>query len=326
MSYLRPDPQSGRLYFDITPQSQSGGEQGKSLLNNFEEDIGVKMLLHNRIEGIIPISCQHIDEMPRIYYETDNMQTLEQRFQDETLTVKTASTILQSLLQALLSTEPYFIEKEKILLSEDSVFLCGDGNRVWLCYYPLERQNVYDGLKRVMEFLMKHLEHKDREKAAFFYGIYNMISNQSVTLEELAEHLRSQEHTQIKSGERTDKRSAVNKHKESTIAQSINVHCLVRKTDKIKNRLVSLAVPEEIPLRGDILRIGRQPQQDISLIPAQVSREHAVIYCEGDIFQIEDKNSLNGTYVNGRKISAYVKVPCHPGDIITFADIPYQLV
>lgn len=52
----------------------------------------------------------------------------------------------------------------------------------------------------------------------------------------------------------------------------------------------------------DEMIVGREPDCDISLPDRQVSRRHAVVRrCEGD-YVIEDCNSKNGTYVNGRRL------------------------
>ena len=50
--------------------------------------------------------------------------------------------------------------------------------------------------------------------------------------------------------------------------------------------------------------IGRSPECDIFLDDVTVSRRHAEIVREGDEFTIRDLGSLNGTYVNRRRIES----------------------
>ncbi len=50
------------------------------------------------------------------------------------------------------------------------------------------------------------------------------------------------------------------------------------------------------------LRIGRGREVEICLPDAAASRNHAVIVCEGDGFQVEDLGSTNGTRVNGEPV------------------------
>jgi FHA domain/zinc-ribbon domain len=50
--------------------------------------------------------------------------------------------------------------------------------------------------------------------------------------------------------------------------------------------------------------IGRSPECDIFLDDVTVSRRHAEIAREDDVFTIRDLGSLNGTYVNRKRIES----------------------
>jgi len=54
--------------------------------------------------------------------------------------------------------------------------------------------------------------------------------------------------------------------------------------------------------KGESTTIGRSPDCDIFLDDVTVSRRHAVIVRDGASFTIEDQGSLNGTFVNRRRI------------------------
>lgn len=56
------------------------------------------------------------------------------------------------------------------------------------------------------------------------------------------------------------------------------------------------------PLESDRAILGRHPDCDVVLEVGAVSRQHAQIIREGQQFFVEDLNSRNGTYVNGRMI------------------------
>ena len=56
--------------------------------------------------------------------------------------------------------------------------------------------------------------------------------------------------------------------------------------------------------QGPRTTIGRSPDCDIFLDDVTVSRNHAVLHGDGDTFTIEDQGSLNGTFVNRRRVES----------------------
>ena len=61
-------------------------------------------------------------------------------------------------------------------------------------------------------------------------------------------------------------------------------------------------VGEYFTPQGDRTTIGRSPDCDIFLDDVTVSRKHAVLMERGGAYVIEDQGSLNGTFVNRKRI------------------------
>ena len=62
---------------------------------------------------------------------------------------------------------------------------------------------------------------------------------------------------------------------------------------------------EGFPVSGDRMTIGRSPDAELFLDDVTVSRNHAVLVRRGDGLYIDDLGSLNGTYVNRRRIDSH---------------------
>jgi len=56
--------------------------------------------------------------------------------------------------------------------------------------------------------------------------------------------------------------------------------------------------------QGERTTIGRSPDCDIFLDDVTVSRKHAVLVQKDDAYYIEDQGSLNGTFLNRRRIES----------------------
>jgi hypothetical protein len=62
---------------------------------------------------------------------------------------------------------------------------------------------------------------------------------------------------------------------------------------------------ETVSFDSDVLTIGRSPHSDLFLDDVTVSRHHARVIRDESGYLIEDLNSLNGTYVNRKRIERH---------------------
>src|ERR687889_2668768 len=61
-------------------------------------------------------------------------------------------------------------------------------------------------------------------------------------------------------------------------------------------------VIKEVQLTKDRTTLGRRPYNDIVIDNLAVSGEHAVLQLTGNEVYLEDLNSTNGTYINGKAV------------------------
>ena len=61
---------------------------------------------------------------------------------------------------------------------------------------------------------------------------------------------------------------------------------------------------ESFALERDRMSVGRSPESDVFLDDVTVSRDHALIVRRGSDYYLDDCGSLNGTYINRRRIES----------------------
>jgi hypothetical protein len=84
-------------------------------------------------------------------------------------------------------------------------------------------------------------------------------------------------------------------------------------------RVPVLALPRE---EGRSVTIGRAPDCDFQLADTSVSRRHAELWRDGDRWLLKDLGSLNGTRLNGMRVTEEVEV--RPGDHISLAGVRFR--
>ena len=64
-------------------------------------------------------------------------------------------------------------------------------------------------------------------------------------------------------------------------------------------------VGQSFPLTGEKMTIGRSPEAGVFLDDVTVSRDHAVLVRRSGAWFLDDSGSLNGTYVNRRRVDSH---------------------
>jgi len=64
-------------------------------------------------------------------------------------------------------------------------------------------------------------------------------------------------------------------------------------------------VGQSFPLTGEQMTIGRSPDAEVFLDDVTVSRDHATLVKRSGAWFLDDSGSLNGTYVNRRRIESH---------------------
>jgi len=78
-----------------------------------------------------------------------------------------------------------------------------------------------------------------------------------------------------------------------------------------------------VPLSDEVTHLGRGLSADVRLDDATVSRKHAVVVRRGDDVVILDDRSMNGTFVNGERITEAVLAD---GDSIALGRVGLRFV
>lgn len=78
-----------------------------------------------------------------------------------------------------------------------------------------------------------------------------------------------------------------------------------------------------IPWETDRITLGRAAECELVLATPEISRRHALLVRDGDRYEVRDLESINGTMVNGQKITRH---PLRSGDVVRIEDFEITFV
>lgn len=77
------------------------------------------------------------------------------------------------------------------------------------------------------------------------------------------------------------------------------------------------------PITASPLRIGRDPENEVAIDDARLSRQHARVLLHNGAVWVQDAGSRNGVFVNGRRVADHKQVKI--GDLISFGGQEFEV-
>lgn len=97
-------------------------------------------------------------------------------------------------------------------------------------------------------------------------------------------------------------------------------------TPQKEARLIVLSNGQSIPLRGELMVVGRQDPTlgifpEVNLADKTVGRRHAYLHHKQGTFSVEDLNALNKTRLNGVTLTPHEEHILRDGDVLRFGSV-----
>lgn len=299
------------------------------------------MLEHNEIEGFLPFEYVYIDNQIRFRYSYAAMRPLTVLFKEKQAGGQDCYLLLAGVLGIILRGQEYLLDERGYLLRPEWIFWNCQEKRAAVCYLPGEKNHTSEDFIRLVEFLMKHMEHKNTAMVEMVYALYDVLKADGLQAEK---NLLMIQELQAKSSFLSSGGQAIAKGQEnvkesfrSGMAEKEKLYT-GKKGEKERrfflkwsgNALtgkISCRLPEAVKLfsiAGEAT-VGRSEGCTHVLPFLQVSREQAVFSEEDGRLYLTDTASCNGTWLNGIRLSPGEKMECLPGDKVSFADITYLI-
>jgi len=188
----------------------------------------------------------------------------------------------------------------------------------------LEQARELDGVRSTSQELTEQIRHRDQTVAVQTERIANLCASVQHLQDELAaKHLE-----QGASARQIEALQAeLHQHVEAMHAIRRDIQQVALQTRRNEGgTLLRTLTRDDVEgvvhlLNKSSISIGRGPESDIQLRSSSVSRYHAVLRISHDAVILEDMNSTNGCYVNGRRVTRQL---LKDGDMLQVGAVPLR--
>ena len=382
-------------------------------------DYCMKMLENNDIEGFLPMRSVSVNNQLSYLYDISGNIPLEEKYSGKELSAEDIVRIAGQIREIIEVSESYMLNIDGVLFDIRYIF-CGINDMSWnFVYNSSAASDARDGIKRVLEFILGKLDHKDGNAVILGYGLYKRVCHGEIpitrifdNIEELTEDKKDVEYelnrrqypsvmpesiiqeeektspdykkyiipgaavgvaavilAAVLSGaamavvvfliciavlaaflifkmrgqfwERIVRREVDMPYEADTPQLSVsrqnvmagvtsnivdNATVLMSMENTSLRRIVKDGPRDEYMLTQGNVSIGSGASADILIKDSGISRLHARLTKEGEMYFIKDMNSTNGTWVNEHRLSVYEMCPVKNGDIIRLAQSRFELI
>lgn len=322
-------------------------------INKKVDSFQLEMLSRNRIPGLLPITQKE----DVFLVDTKGYMPLKSYLESHTITVKTFKMLLECFLSIMQDSLLYYLKWSNYELSCDQIYISTDIQSLALIYLPFDEEGeVFNPVKSfVLESLMLNAKFNTEEDWNFMILGINSLNSTALSMSQLEMlhevfHLRVErivDNTVVTTVNEVVQEEKVKPKRQKLSELGFLKKIVKEKTDPylkkednssggktilLKRQSAGLKlIPEnakqpEILVSKNNLVLGRHKKSvDVYLKDSSIGKYHAELIFDNDKYYVRDLNSLNGSYLNGEKISSYETKEIRHNDQIAFANINYRV-
>lgn len=151
-------------------------------------DYRMKMLLQNKIKGLLPITHRQINGENKYYYEINSLQPLDRLIEKHELKYGDLRTVLLGCIHLFERLEEYLLSGEQIIIKPEFIYVNVENMEPNFVCYPDYTSNVRLSFMEFIDILLAHIDHTDEDAVMLGYQAYRYTRNPNYVLNEIKKY------------------------------------------------------------------------------------------------------------------------------------------
>ena len=150
-----------------------------------------RMLAGNEIQGLLRMHIRYQDGSSLYYYDITSRQPLSRLLDARFISRDEICQILIQIHVALMRMEEYLLGDGGILLDPGLIYMDPELFQIGLCLVPGQTGVFPEQLSRFLQYILKCVNHKDRECVVLAYGVYQESLKENYSLDDILKFIVS---------------------------------------------------------------------------------------------------------------------------------------
>lgn len=150
-----------------------------------EESYMTKMLLGNKISGLVPVICRRNAEEKQYCYEINSLQSLDRLYEKQEIGYEALHKLLAGCVRAFERLEEYLLDGSQLLLQPEYIYLHMDTNEPFFICYPEYSGDVRDSFQKLVDYLLTKIDHTQQQAVWLAYQVYRYTRNPNFVISEI---------------------------------------------------------------------------------------------------------------------------------------------
>lgn len=169
-----------------------------------EENLDEKLIFRRNYQGVIPVEKCYVNGSGQYWYNISGKQALDAYCRVNPINQSFFETLILRICNQLEVLEWNLIDTNCLVVDPELIFVNNRGEDISFILYPNSKNNFFEELQQLIEYLLTKLNHSDKDAVQAAYGIYEMTLKEGYSIADLKNTILDRrekwepEHLQVK--------------------------------------------------------------------------------------------------------------------------------
>ena len=165
------------------------------------------MLAANTIQGLLGMRIRYTDGRASYYYDITSRQPLGRLLEGRQITVGEICGLIRQIYGTLKRMEEFFLGDKGILLEPQYIYIEPETFQAGLCFVPGLEGNFSESLSRLLQYLLRQVDHRDKRAVILAYSLYQESLKENYSLEDVLSLMEDEGRKEAAGNNREDQES-----------------------------------------------------------------------------------------------------------------------